>query len=201
LLITRLLGLSNSIQGFVTKIFSRFQNAEKPDSDEIEPSPEAPSEGDLARQALLALSDVPECQGSLSALVDGPRSESFSLDPVVTTAVVAAALVVLQTHVRIERDKKGKISVLNKKKPTRDALLKPLVRKLLSFIPSGPYDGACVNRRGILMVLFKKQAIHHPPIPMKGCIVRQFWKVRPWRSVLMRSTRMQKKPNIRADSG
>ncbi len=112
------------------------------DAFKIESSPEAPSEGDLARQALLALSEVPEYQGPLSALVDGPRSVSFSLDPVVTTAVVAAVLVVLQTHVRIERDKNGKLSVLIEKKPTKDTLLKPLVQKLLSFIPSGPYDGA-----------------------------------------------------------
>ncbi len=108
---------------------------------EVEPSPEAPSEGDLARQALLALSEVPEYQGPLSALVNDPRSVSFTLDPVVTTAVATAALVVLQTHVRIERDKNGKLSVLIEKEPTKDRLLKPLVQKILSFIPSGPYDG------------------------------------------------------------
>ncbi len=95
----------------------------------IEPSPEIPSEGDLAGQTLLVLSEVPECRGPLSALVDGPRSVSF-------------ILVVPQTHVKIERDKKGKLSVLIEKKPTKDALLKPLVQKLLSFIPPGPYDGA-----------------------------------------------------------
>ncbi len=87
------------------------------------------------------MSEISEYQRPLAAIMDNPRPVSFSLDPVVTTAVVTAALVVLQTHVRIERDKKGKLSVLIEKKPTKDKLLKPLVQKILSFIPSGPYDG------------------------------------------------------------
>ncbi len=109
---------------------------------EIDPSSEAAAEGDLARQALLVLSEIPEFQGPLSAMVDNPRPASFSLDPIVATAVLTAALVVLQTHVKIERDKKGKLSVLIEKKPTKDKLLNPLVQKILSLIPSGPYDGA-----------------------------------------------------------
>jgi hypothetical protein len=43
-------------------------------------------------------------------------------------------LVVLQTHVKFERDKAGRWSVKIEKKPTDNSLLKPLVQKLLSFI-------------------------------------------------------------------
>jgi len=103
------------------------------------PSSETASPSDLAREALLLLAEMPEYQGPLSAMLSGPLTKNFGLDPVTATAVVTAALVVLQTHVRIERDKKGKVSVLIERKPTKDTLLKPIVEKLLSCIPQGPY--------------------------------------------------------------
>jgi len=53
-----------------------------------------------------------------------------------TVAIVVAALVALQTHVRFERDKDGRWSIKIEKKSTSDALLKPLVQKLLAFIDS-----------------------------------------------------------------
>ncbi|GBC60612.1 hypothetical protein DENIS_1569 [Desulfonema ishimotonii] len=103
------------------------------------PSSETVSPGDLARNALLLLAEMPEYQAPLSALLNGPRSKTFGLDPLTATAVITAALVVLQTHVKIERDKKGKVSVLIEKKPTKDTLLKPIVEKILSCIPDGPW--------------------------------------------------------------
>jgi hypothetical protein len=53
--------------------------------------------------------------------------------------VLLAALVVLQTHLRIQRLPDGKWSVLFEKKASRDALLKPLVQKLVALVSSpGP---------------------------------------------------------------
>ena len=91
------------------------------------------SEGDLARQALLLLADDPQNREALAALIAGPPPESFEV--VGTVALVAAMLVVLQTHVLFERDKDGKIHIKIEKKPTRDSLLKDLVQKLFGFFP------------------------------------------------------------------
>lgn len=81
------------------------------------------------------LSEVEEYRMPVKVLVTGPPSQRFSLDPVSTIAQVTAALVALQTHVKIERDAKGRITFLMEKKPTKDTLLKPLVKKILSFLP------------------------------------------------------------------
>ena len=91
------------------------------------------SEGDLARQALLLLADDPQNREALAALIAGPPPESFEVVTAGTVALVAATLVVLQTHVLFERDRDGKIHIKIEKKPTRDSLLKDLVQKLLGF--------------------------------------------------------------------
>lgn len=90
------------------------------------------SEGDLARAALLLLADDPQQQPMLTALIEGPAPTRFGV--LETVAIVSAVLVVLQTHVKFERDKAGRWSVKIEKKPTDNSLLKPLVQKLLSFI-------------------------------------------------------------------
>ncbi len=101
------------------------------------PSAGNASAGDTARQALLLLSEIPEYQTPLAALVNGPKTERFGIDPVTTAAVVTAALVILQTHVKFERDKKGKWSLKVERKAASDSLLKPLVQKLLSLMKGG----------------------------------------------------------------
>jgi len=90
------------------------------------------SEGDLARAALLLLADDPQQQPMLTALIEGPAPTRFGV--LETVAIISAVLVVLQTHVKFERDKEGRWSVKIEKKPTDNSLLKPLVQKLLSFI-------------------------------------------------------------------
>ena len=90
------------------------------------------SEGDLARAALLLLADDPQQQPMLTALIEGPAPTRFGV--LETVAIISAVLVVLQTHVKFERDKAGRWSVKIEKKPTDNSLLKPLVQKLLSFI-------------------------------------------------------------------
>jgi hypothetical protein len=98
------------------------------------PSTEKITQGGAARQALLLLSESPEYQAPLTALVNGPETERFSVDPITTTAVITAALVILQTHVKFERDKQGKYSFKVEKKATSEQLLKPLVQKLLALM-------------------------------------------------------------------
>lgn len=93
--------------------------------------------GNAARQALLLLSDIPEYQTVLEALVKGPKAESYAADPIAMVAVATAAFMVLQTHVKFERDKQGKWTLKVEKKATSDKLLKPLAQKILSLM-KGP---------------------------------------------------------------
>ena len=103
---------------------------------EFAPAPEAAaaaaSEGDLARAALILLADEPQYQPILTALIEGPAPARFGV--LETAAVVSAILLVLQTHVKFERDKDGRWSIKIEKKPTDSSLLKPLVQKLLGVI-------------------------------------------------------------------
>ena len=99
----------------------------------VAPAPDRPSEGDLARQALIVLAQDPETYEAITALSKGPPPQRF--EPVATVVIVAAALIALQTHVRFERSTGGKLSLLIEKKPTKDTLLKPLVQKLISYLP------------------------------------------------------------------
>jgi hypothetical protein len=100
----------------------------------VAPAPDHPSEGDLSRQALIVLAQDPETDEAITALSKGPPPQRF--EPVTTVVVVvAAALVALQTHVRFERDVGGKLKLLIENKPTKDTLLKPLVQKLISYLP------------------------------------------------------------------
>lgn len=92
------------------------------------------SDGDLARAALLLLSDDPQQQPILSALIEGPAPAQFG--PVKNAAVVAAVLFVLQLYVKFEYDKDGRWSVEIIKEPADKALLMPVVEKLLNYPPS-----------------------------------------------------------------
>ena len=88
----------------------------------------AASAEDVARASLLLLADDPTMAPALDGLIDNPPAEDF-LEPG-TVALGAAALVVLQSHIKIERDKTGKWSFTFEKKAMSDALLKHLISKL-----------------------------------------------------------------------
>jgi hypothetical protein len=92
------------------------------------------SEGDIARLALQLLSDDPKYLPNISALMIGSNTQKFSPDWG-TISIVISALVILQTRYKIEKDKKGNISWVVEKKSAADALLKPLIEKLLSYLP------------------------------------------------------------------
>jgi hypothetical protein len=97
---------------------------------EAAPTRQPASDGELARAALLLLLEDPENRDSIRALVNGPQPQRFlGLELI---AAVVAGLVVLQTHVKIVRDKQGKYSFEIEKRPTKDSLLKDLVKALVS---------------------------------------------------------------------
>ena len=59
--------------------------------------------------------------------------EGLSYDFGATIGITAAVVFVLQTHVKFDRQPDGKWSLQLEKKPTKDALLKGLVQKLISY--------------------------------------------------------------------
>ncbi|MES2645079.1 MAG: hypothetical protein V4850_36670 [Myxococcota bacterium] len=89
-------------------------------------------EADVARAATELLLQDPDSGPQIRALLDGPPPEQFTF--IETGAVITAALLVLQTHVRIERKPDGRWSLLVLKKPTESALLNALISKLLPFL-------------------------------------------------------------------
>ena len=94
------------------------------------------SEGDVARAAIrLAAADAQEGE-KLRALAHGPQARAM-VGVVGGIALITAALMVLQTHVEFERRPDGTWSLKLVKKPTRDVLLTPLVRKILALIGMG----------------------------------------------------------------
>ena len=99
-----------------------------------EPDPGPVRGGDAARDALLVLAEDPEARAGLSGLIDGPKPQALAaVDPVTGAALVAAILVVLQTHVKIQKDAKGKWTFLFEKKAASAGLLRPLLKKLLAL--------------------------------------------------------------------
>jgi hypothetical protein len=68
-------------------------------------------------------------QPVLEAMIENPPAEDFTVDPVILTIGVGA-LVVLQAHIKFERDKEGKWSFKFEKKPLGDTLLGQVISKL-----------------------------------------------------------------------
>ena len=73
----------------------------------------------------------------IRVMIDGPSAQRL-LDPISSAAVAVAVLFALQTHIEFERSKDGKWSFRFEKKPTSDAILKPIITKLISLISGGP---------------------------------------------------------------
>ena len=64
----------------------------------------------------MVLAETPEFHAPLSAFLKNPPPERFGADPITVIAVTTAALVVLQTHVKIERNEDGKTTLAYRKK-------------------------------------------------------------------------------------
>jgi hypothetical protein len=93
------------------------------------------TEGDLARAALLLAAEDDANREPLRALITGPAPESLGFAASIT--VITAAIIALQTHVKFERDKDGRLHVKIEKKPLNDALLNDVINKLFGYSP-GP---------------------------------------------------------------
>lgn len=102
---------------------------------DISPSQEPVLEGELARAALCVLAEDPSTREAIQVMATNLSGEGVRFEPVTAIALTTAALVVLQTHVRFERDKQGKWTVKIEKQATKNSLLKLLVQRILAYIP------------------------------------------------------------------
>ena len=94
----------------------------------------APSDTEAPGLALELLADEPRFATRIEATESGPQTRSLGAGVVEGAFVIAGLLLALQTHFEFARDKDGRWSVTIKKKPTSDALLKPLIKKLTDLL-------------------------------------------------------------------
>jgi hypothetical protein len=97
------------------------------------PSAMPASEGDLARAALAVLAEDAEFAGPIQAMSrEVPASPQRYTDPATTIALTTAALLVLQTRIKV-KGKVGDWALDIDKKAMGDGALKVLVERLLSL--------------------------------------------------------------------
>jgi len=96
------------------------------------------SDGDIARQALMALADDPHLQPVIADMVANPQPHRF-IEPVSTILLTAGVVVALQTRFKVKRDEDGKLSWEIGKEATDNEIVKEFVGKFLSWVPSGPF--------------------------------------------------------------
>ncbi len=88
--------------------------------------------GAVARQGLLVFAEDARNHEALLALTRNPRPRSFSI--VGGVAVLAAAVVVLQTRVEFERDKGGRMRLKIEKGAASNDVLKKFMGLLAGFV-------------------------------------------------------------------
>lgn len=91
------------------------------------------SEGELARQALLVLAENPATRTAIETMAANWDNSRQKFEFGASIGITAAVLLVLQTHIKFERNLDGKWSLKVEKKPTSEGLLKALVEKLINF--------------------------------------------------------------------
>jgi len=91
--------------------------------------------GDVARAALLVMAEEPETRQAIETMARHmPASRQAFVEPS-TVALTAALFVVLQSHVELKRGPDGKWSFAYIKKEAPVELLKPLLEKVVSWLP------------------------------------------------------------------
>jgi hypothetical protein len=89
------------------------------------------SDGDVAKAALALLAEDPAVAPTLAAMIENPPAEDSAHESVALgMGIGVAALVVLQSYIKFERDKAGEWTFKFEKQPMSDSLLKDLIGKL-----------------------------------------------------------------------
>ena len=94
----------------------------------------APADGEAARLALCLLAADPNYAGPIRAMLANPAARRFAADPITITLLAGALMMALQTHIEFSRTPDGKWSFKLIKKPTKDGLIGPLIKKLAALL-------------------------------------------------------------------
>jgi len=94
--------------------------------------PTPPSDAELARAALLVLAENPRMSERIKTIAGTAWHGMSGVD---SAGIVVAALVVLQTRVRIERVQNGRWKFLIEKTAIGNPQFKALLEKLISYLP------------------------------------------------------------------
>lgn len=106
------------------------QRAALRDAFDAVPDPSA-DEGDLARAVLQLHAQDPDNRDTLAQLLNGSSPERFLNGT--SIALGTAVLILLQTHLRFERDADGNWTVVIEKEAASTDLLRTVVQKYLGF--------------------------------------------------------------------
>jgi hypothetical protein len=98
------------------------------------PDVPAATPGQLARSTLLLLAEDPDRQVELQALMDNPSAAKFTADPVTLTILSTAALVLLQSYVKVEYDRQKGFRVKIEKQPLDKSLLGQVIGLLKGLV-------------------------------------------------------------------
>ncbi len=82
----------------------------------VQPGADSVSEGELARQALLALAEDPETRQAIETMAAAGEQSPQKFDFGATIGITAAVLFVLQTRIKFDRQSDGKWSLQLEKK-------------------------------------------------------------------------------------
>lgn len=104
----------------------------------VTPAADKSSPGDVARTAVQLFAHDPDLRAPITAMIRNPAPSRFALDPVSGTMLATFALLAIQSHIEISRDKHGQWEFRFKKTPSKDSLVAPLLKKLISLISGGP---------------------------------------------------------------
>jgi len=106
------------------------------DDFQVAPSHSIPSDGDLARQALIVLAEDPATRSAIDAMAaEASSSRLYAFDSGASIFLGIAAYFALSTALDIKRDKDGTWSFHMKVKPASEAAVKKLVEKLIGYLP------------------------------------------------------------------
>ena len=92
------------------------------------------TDGEAARLALQLLATDPKHAGPIGALLINPPAKQMLIDPITGTLLTTGLLLALQTHVEFIKKPDGTWSLKVIKKPTKDGLLGPLIKKLAALL-------------------------------------------------------------------
>lgn len=98
------------------------------------------SDGEIARSALAVLAQDPEFADQIKFMAEHKVTERFGIEPVTGVVLAGALVMVLRTGFEFKRNEDGRWSIKIKSAAAQSELIDKFASKVLSWLPSGPFD-------------------------------------------------------------